>query len=72
VVNFGLYFVYRVGQFSVVKGGHFSVVENNNYHYTPNHGKTIFQILRIVLGVGILIMVISGATFYLLTQKRRM
>ena len=35
-----------------------------------HHGETIFQVLRIILGVGILTMVISGATIYILTQKR--
>ena len=36
-----------------------------------HHGESIFQILRIVLGVGILMMVTSGLTIYLLTQKRK-
>ena len=36
-----------------------------------HHGEPIFQMLRIILGVGILMMVISGATIYLLTQKRK-
>lgn len=35
-----------------------------------HHGETIFQILRIVLGIGIFMMVISGAAIYLLMQKR--
>lgn len=36
-----------------------------------HHGETMFQILRIVLGIGILMMVISGSTIYVLTHKRK-
>jgi hypothetical protein len=36
-----------------------------------HHGEPIFQILRIVIGVGILMMAASGATIYSLSQRRK-
>ena len=36
-----------------------------------HHGVTIIQILRIVLGIGIFMMVISGSTIYLMAHIRK-
>ncbi len=36
-----------------------------------HHGEPIYQVLRVVLGIGILAMVISGLTIYMQTKKRK-
>ena len=36
-----------------------------------HHGETISQIFRVAVGVGILMMAISGVTIYILTLKRK-
>jgi uncharacterized iron-regulated membrane protein len=45
--------------------------EENLLQIVHHHGKQPFQALRVLLGIGILIMVISGTTIYIIARNRK-